>query len=181
MNQKLMFFWNSLPFSMIHYMLAISSLVPLTFLNPACISVHILLKPGLKAFEHYLANMWNEPNCTVIWTFFGIALLTCLIFANSVIYTDLAQWSSDWPGITILEGCVKAQLSGTTLAFSRQRCQGEGWGGSPQELDISPNSQPLLLLLVQECTLRTTDLGRCFTSALAKLKEAARLHPAFRV
>ena len=29
-------------------------------------SVHILLKPGLKDFEHYLANMQNERNCMVV-------------------------------------------------------------------------------------------------------------------
>ena len=38
-------------------------------------SVHILLKPSLKDFEHYLASMWNKCNCAVDWTFFGIALL----------------------------------------------------------------------------------------------------------
>ena len=38
-------------------------------------SVHIVLKPSLKDFEHYLASMWNEYSCTVIWTFFGIPLL----------------------------------------------------------------------------------------------------------
>ena len=37
-------------------------------------SVHVLLKPSLKKFEHYLTNMWNEYNCEVVWTFFGIAL-----------------------------------------------------------------------------------------------------------
>ena len=37
--------------------------------------VHILLKPSLKDFEHYFASMWNEHNCMVVWTFFGIALL----------------------------------------------------------------------------------------------------------
>ena len=36
-------------------------------------SVHILLKPSFKAFEHYFASMWNECNCAVVWTFFGIA------------------------------------------------------------------------------------------------------------
>ena len=36
---------------------------------------HILLKRGLKDFEHYLASMWNEHSCIVVWTFFGIALL----------------------------------------------------------------------------------------------------------
>ena len=37
--------------------------------------VHILLNPGLKDFEHYLASMWNESNCPcpVVWAFFGIA------------------------------------------------------------------------------------------------------------
>ena len=38
-------------------------------------SVHILLKPRLKDFEHNLTNMWSECNCTVVWTFLGIALL----------------------------------------------------------------------------------------------------------
>ena len=38
-------------------------------------SVHILLKPSLKDFEHYLASMWNECIWTVVWTFFGLALL----------------------------------------------------------------------------------------------------------
>ena len=38
-------------------------------------SVHILLKPTLKDFEHYPASMWNECNRTVVWTLFGIALL----------------------------------------------------------------------------------------------------------
>ena len=37
--------------------------------------VPILLKPSLKDFEHYLDSMWNERNCTVVWTFFAIALL----------------------------------------------------------------------------------------------------------
>ena len=35
-------------------------------------SVHILLKPSLKNFEHYLANIWNEHNCGVACTFFCI-------------------------------------------------------------------------------------------------------------
>ena len=33
------------------------------------------MKPGLENFEHYFASMWNECNCAVVWTFFGIALL----------------------------------------------------------------------------------------------------------
>ena len=38
-------------------------------------SVHVLLKPSLKDFEHNLTSMWNECNCTVVWTFFIIAFL----------------------------------------------------------------------------------------------------------
>ena len=35
---------------------------------------HLLLKPGLKDFEHYLASKWTEHNCAVVWTFSGIVL-----------------------------------------------------------------------------------------------------------
>ena len=38
-------------------------------------SVHILLKPSLKDFEHYSASMWNDFNFAVVWTFSGIAFL----------------------------------------------------------------------------------------------------------
>ena len=37
--------------------------------------VHVLLKSGLKNFEHYFASVWDECNCAVVWTFFVIALL----------------------------------------------------------------------------------------------------------
>ena len=37
--------------------------------------VHIRLKSSSKDFEHNLASMWNEHNCVVVWTFFGIAFL----------------------------------------------------------------------------------------------------------
>ena len=37
--------------------------------------VHIQLEPSLKDFENNLASTWNECNCTVVWTFFGIACL----------------------------------------------------------------------------------------------------------
>ena len=37
--------------------------------------VLVLLKPSLMDFEHYIASMWNEQNCAIVWIFFGIALL----------------------------------------------------------------------------------------------------------
>ena len=55
-------------------------LFPLPFLNPACTSEILVLgsqvlNPIWKDFEHYLASMWSENNCTIVWTFFGIAFL----------------------------------------------------------------------------------------------------------
>ena len=38
-------------------------------------SVYTLLKATLKDFEHQFASLWNEGNCIVSGTFFGIALL----------------------------------------------------------------------------------------------------------
>ena len=38
-------------------------------------SVQVLLKPALENFEHYFASVWDECNCVVAWTFFGIAFL----------------------------------------------------------------------------------------------------------
>ena len=68
-------------------MLAIRSLVPLLFLNPAWTSgkfkVHVLLKPDLENFEHYFADMWDKCNCEVVWTFF------CIDF--------LWDWNENWP------------------------------------------------------------------------------------
>ena len=46
-------------------------------------TVHILLKPGLKNFEHYFASVWDECNCAVVWTMFGIAFLW--------------DWNEKWP------------------------------------------------------------------------------------
>ena len=73
-----MFFWNSLSFSMIQWMLAIWSLVPLPFLKPARTSgssrftVHVLLKPGWENFKHYFTSVWDECNCAVVWAFFAL-------------------------------------------------------------------------------------------------------------
>ena len=44
-------------------------------LNIWRLMVHILLKPGLQNFEHYFASVWNECNCAIVSTFFGIAFL----------------------------------------------------------------------------------------------------------
>ena len=52
-------------------------------LNIYTYTVHVLLKPHLENFEHYIASVWDECNCLVFWTFFGIALLW--------------DWNEHWP------------------------------------------------------------------------------------
>ena len=47
------------------------------------LTVHVLLKPGLENFEHYLASMWVECNCAVVCAFFGTAFLW--------------DWNENWP------------------------------------------------------------------------------------
>ena len=46
-------------------------------------TVHILLKPSLENFEHYFASEWDECNCLVVLTVFGIAFLW--------------DWKKNWP------------------------------------------------------------------------------------
>ena len=60
-----------------------SSAFPKTSLNIWKFLVHILLKTRLENFEHYLDSIWNEHNCMVVCTVFGIALL--------------CDWNENWP------------------------------------------------------------------------------------
>ena len=50
-----------------------SSAFSKTCLNIWKFMVHVLLKLGLENFEHYFASMWDDCNCVVVWTLFGIA------------------------------------------------------------------------------------------------------------
>ena len=36
---------------------------------------HVFVKAGLEKFEHYFARVWDECNCALLWSFFGIAFL----------------------------------------------------------------------------------------------------------
>ena len=78
-----MLFWNSLAFSMIHWivsnLISGSSAFSKSSLNIWNFMVHVLLKPGLENFEHYFASMWGECNCVVVWAFFSIAFLIDLL------------------------------------------------------------------------------------------------------
>ena len=54
-----------------------------TSLNIWKFTVHLLLKPGLENFEHYFTSMWDEFNCAVVRSFFGISFLW--------------NWNENWP------------------------------------------------------------------------------------
>ena len=52
-------------------------------LNICKFLVNILLKPSLENYEYYFTSLWDECNCVVVCTFFGI--------------TFLWDWNENWP------------------------------------------------------------------------------------
>ena len=73
-----MFFWNSCFFDDpvdVGNLISGSSAFSKTSVNIWKFAVHVLLKPGLENSEHYFTSVWDECNCVVVWTFFGIAFL----------------------------------------------------------------------------------------------------------
>ena len=73
-------------------------------------SVHVLLKPSLENFEHYFASVWDECNCMVVWTFFGIAFLW--------------DWNENWPfpvlwPLWVFQICWNIECSTFTASYFR--------------------------------------------------------------
>ena len=68
MKQKYMFFWNSCffdePTDVGNFISGSSAFLKYSLYIWKFL-VHVLLKPNLKGFEHYLSSMWNECNCMV--------------------------------------------------------------------------------------------------------------------
>ena len=95
-----MFFWNSLAFSKIQQMLAIWSLVPLPFfkssLNIWKFMVHILLKPGLKNFEHYFTSAWDECNLDSLLKSRDIILPTKVHLVKGMIFPVVMYGCESW-------------------------------------------------------------------------------------
>ena len=96
---------------MIQWMLAIWSLVLLTFLISTFTSgsspFTYCLKPSLKDFEHNLASMCNVCNCMVIWTFLGIAFLW--------------DWNENWPFPVLWPLLICWHIESSTLTASSFR------------------------------------------------------------
>ena len=83
-------FWNSLAFLMVQQILAIWSLVPLPFLNPAWTSrsswFMYCWSLAWRILDIFFASVWDEFNCVVVWTFF------CMPFFGIGMKTDLFQF-----------------------------------------------------------------------------------------
>ena len=84
-----MFFWKFLAFYLIQREMDAGNLISgssafyKSSLKIWKCSVHILLKLHLESFEHYFPSVWDECNCVVVWTPFGIAFLW--------------DWNENWP------------------------------------------------------------------------------------
>ena len=92
---------------MIHQLLRIWSLVPLTLLNAACTSgssQFTYCRSQLEDFENYLASMWNECSFTVVWTFFDVVSLGLewkLTFSIPVVTAEFSVcWHIDCSTLT---------------------------------------------------------------------------------
>ena len=59
--------------------------------------VHVLLKPSLKDFDHYLVSMWDERNYTVVWTFLwhclSLELEWKLTFSSPVATAEFSKFA----------------------------------------------------------------------------------------
>ena len=99
MKQKQVIFWNSLAFFMIHQMLAVWSLVPLPFLNPACISRSSWFTYCWSLAWRILSIIWlaYEMNAPV-WQF-----ELCLAF--------LFCWEPVWGIPSLTRSCRRELLS----------------------------------------------------------------------
>ena len=96
--------------------------------------LHPLLKPSLKDFEHYFASMWNEHNCMVVWTFFGIAFLR--------------DWNENWL-FPFLWPLLSSKFECSTLTASYFRI----WN-SPADILLPPLA--LFLVMLSKAHLTST-------------------------
>ena len=75
-------------------------------------TVHVLLKPGLEKFEHYFTSVWDECNCGVVWTFFGIVFL----------WDCNENWSFPAPQLESINSSPLSLHYGSTLTFVHDFC-----------------------------------------------------------
>ena len=107
-------------------------------------SVHVLLKPSLKDFKHDRASRWNECNCVVGWTCFGIALLwdwneTDLFESGGYCWVFQIFWHLDCSTLTALSLRVlncSARIPSPSLALFVQCFLRPSWLHTPGYLTL---------------------------------------------
>ena len=112
-----------------------SSAFSKTSLNIWKFTVHILLKPGLKNFDHYFTSVWDECNCAVVWAFFVTAFLR--------------DWNENWPfpvlwPLLIFKICWHIECSTFTASSFRIWNSSTGIPSPPLALFIVMLSKPHL-------------------------------------
>ena len=107
-----MFFWYFLAFLVIHWMLAIWSLVPLPFLNPAWTSESpwftYCWSLAWRILSITLLVLIDECNCAVVWAFFVIAFLW--------------HWNENWPFPVPLLKSMRKTLQGFNFQWHPKWC-----------------------------------------------------------
>ena len=123
---------------MIQWISAIWSLVPLPFLNPTW--TYRSSRTAQPHLEHCFSSMWNESNCAVVWTFFGVAF-------GIGMKSDLFQSCGHcW----VFQICWHSEYSISTASSFRV------WSSS-----TGIPSPPLALFVVTLCTVPLTSHSRC--------------------
>ena len=149
------FFWNSLAFSIIQWMLAIWSLVPLPFLNPAWTSgssqFTYCWSLAWRIFEHYFASMWDECTYAVVWTFSGNVHIHNHIH-NHILSGVISSLNSS--NMLVLEKAEESEIKLPTSTGSSRK-QESSRKRSTSALLTMPNSLTLWI---------TTNCGKLFKS-----------------
>ena len=112
-------------------------------------SVPVLLKASLKDFEYYLASMWNECNCMVIW-------ILSLPFSETGMKTDLFQSCGH---CLVFQICWHIECSTLTISSCRI------WNSSTG----IPSPPPALLIMMLPKTHLTSHFLGC--PALSEWKQ----------
>ena len=114
-----MFFWNSLAFFYdtmdAGNLISTSSTFSKSGLTIWKFSVHILLKPGMENSEHYFASVWDECNCAVVWTLFGIEMKTDLFHSCDHCWVFYIFWHTEHSTSTASSFRIWNSSSGISL------------------------------------------------------------------
>ena len=148
---KQMFFWNSLAFSMIQWMLAIWSLVPLVFINPASVQFsHSVVSDSL--WPHGLQHA--RPPCPSA---------TPRAFSNSCPWSRWCHLSIS-SSVVLFLSCLKLfPASGSFTMCQFFTTGGQSIGASASVLSMNfQNSFPLELMGL--ISLKSKGLSRGFSN-----------------